>query len=83
MAALWVEFRCPQHGLERFKIKVITKHNVNPNLIKPKFRTRPKYELSGIIVGKRVELTEAKDFLVKYFRQSGIMENVLSIKVQV
>lgn len=82
MAALWVEFKCPQHGLERFKIKVIKKHNVTPHLIKPKFRTRPKYELSGIIVGRRVEITEAKDFLIKYFRQSGIMENVLSIKVQ-
>jgi len=83
MTALWVEFRCPQHGLERFKIKIIRKHNVTPNLIKPKFRTRPKHELSGIIVGRKVEPTEARDFLIKYFRQTGLMENVLSIKVQV
>lgn len=82
MASLWIEMKCPEHGLERFKIKVITKYNVNPEIITPKFRTRPKYELSGIIVGRSVSHTEIRDYLVEYFKTSGIMDNVLSIRLQ-
>lgn len=82
MAALWVEFRCPEHGLERFRIKIIKKHNVNTRLISPKFRTRPRYELSGLIVGRNVNYSEAKDYLVQYFKQVGLLSNVISIKFQ-
>jgi len=80
---LWVEFRCPEHGLERFKIKVIKKYNVNPALIMPKFRTRPKYELSGIVVGRNVQETEITDYLAHYFREAGLMERVLSMRLRV
>ena len=83
MATLLVELKCPEHGLERFRIKIIKKYNVTPDLIMPKFRTRPKYELSGIIVGRSVNPTDARDYLVKYYRESGVMLRVLSIKLQV
>lgn len=78
-----VEIRCPQHGLERFKIKVIKKYNVNPEVIAPKYRTRPKYELSGLIVGRNVNNTEIKEYLIEYFKELGLIERVLSIKLHV
>lgn len=83
MTNLWVEFRCPEHGLERFKIKIIKKYNVNPEVIMPKFRTRPKYELSGIVVGRNVREDEITDYLSRYFREVGIMERVLSMRLKV
>lgn len=83
MPNLLVELKCPEHGLERFKIKIIKKYNVNPEVIIPKYRTRPKCEISGIIVGRNVENTEITDYLLQYFRNSGLIDRVLSIKVQV
>jgi hypothetical protein len=83
MANLWVEMSCPEHGLERYKIKVIKKYNVNPELIMPKYRTRPKYELSSLVVGRNVEEREARDYLVRYFQDAGIMDKVLSIRTQI
>lgn len=83
MTSLWVEFKCPEHGLERFKIKVIKKYNVNPELILPKFRTRPKYELSSLVVGRNVREDEIKDYLIHYFRQAGLMDKILSMRLNV
>ena len=81
--SLWVEFKCPEHGLERFKIKVIKKYNVTPELIAPKFRTRPKYELSGVVVGRNVNERDIQDYLMQYFRETGLMDKVLSMRMQV
>jgi hypothetical protein len=83
VTSLWVELRCPEHGLERFKIKVIKKYNVNPEIIVPKYRTRPKRELSGIVVGRNVGNLELRDYLVRYFRDAGMMDKVLSIRLQI
>jgi hypothetical protein len=83
MPMLLIECMCPEHGLERFKIKVIKKYNVSPQIIVPKYRTRPKHELSGLIVGRNVNHTEVQDYLVRYFRDAGFMDKVLSIRFQV
>jgi len=83
VTSLWVEIKCPKHGLERFKIKVIKKYNVNPELIMPKYRTRPTYELSSLVVGRNVEDSEIKDYLAQYFRQAGLMDKILSMRLQV
>lgn len=83
MTSLWVEIKCPKHGLERFKIKVIKKYNVNPELIMPKYRTRPTYELSSLVVGRNVEDSEIKDYLAQYFRAAGLMDKILSMRLQV
>lgn len=83
MAVVWVELRCPEHGLERFKIKVIKKYNVNKELIAPKFRTKPRHELSGVVVGKNVQYQEVRDYLVQYFREAGLMDKVLRMQFQV
>jgi hypothetical protein len=82
VANFLVEVRCPEHGLERFKIKVIKKYNVSPELIMPKYRTRPKHEMSGIIVGRNVTHTELRDFMTEYFRESGLIDRILTMKLQ-
>jgi hypothetical protein len=83
MASIIVELKCPEHGLERFKIKVIKKYNINPSKIMPKFRSRPKCELSGIIVGKYVHEREIREYLIRYFAETGLLDNVLSIRLKV
>jgi hypothetical protein len=82
-AAVWVEMSCPEHGLERFKIKVIKKYNVNKELIEPKFRTKPHHELSGVVVGKSVGHDEVRQYLVDYFREAGMIDKVLSMRMQI
>jgi hypothetical protein len=81
-ATFQVELRCPKHGLERFNIKIIKKYNVSPELIAPKFRTRPKREMSGIIVGRKVSTSEMQDFMIQYFRQTGMIDKVIGLKLQ-
>lgn len=80
MAGVMVELSCPDHGLERFKIKVIKKYNVNKELIEPKFRTKPRHELSGLVVGKNVENQVVRDYVVQYLRDAGLMDRVLSMR---
>ncbi|MCL6579222.1 MAG: hypothetical protein K6T73_07530 [Candidatus Bathyarchaeota archaeon] len=83
MTSVWIEMRCPQHGLERFEIKIIKKYNVSPDLIEPKFRTRPKPDLSGIVVGKNVGYDQIKDYLARYFYETGLMNNIISMRLRV
>jgi hypothetical protein len=77
-----VEMSCPEHGFERFKIKVIKKYNVNKELIEPKFRTKPRHELAGVIVGKDVNQYEVRQYLVEYFREAGMIDKILSMRMQ-
>lgn len=82
MATFWIELKCPTHGFERFKVKVVKKYNIKPDQITPKFRTRPKYELSSLIIGRNVQYNQLTDYLTKYFNETGLMESVLSIRLQ-
>ena len=79
---MMVEMSCPEHGFERFKIKVIKKYNVNKELIEPKFRTKPRHELAGVIVGKDVNQYEVRQYLVEYFREAGMIDKILSMRMQ-
>ena len=80
--AVWVEMNCPDHGLERFKIKVIKKYNVKKELIEPKFRMKLKHELAGVVVGKSVSNLEVRDYLVQYFKEAGMTNRIVSMKYQ-
>lgn len=82
MANLLIELKCPDHGMERFAVKVVRKYNVNPTVIMPKYRTRPKHELSGIIVGRNVHYSEARDYLMQHFKETGLIDSVISVRVQ-
>lgn len=82
MASLLVELRCPEHGLERFNIKIVKRFNIKSDTIMPKFRTRPKAgELSRLLVGRNVSDKEIKDYLAHYFREKGLMEAILRMKL--
>jgi len=82
MTTLWIELACPEHGFERFKVKIIRKYNIKPDQITPKFRTRPKYELSSLVVGRNVQYNQLTDYLIRYFNETGLIERVLSIRLQ-
>lgn len=82
MASIMVEMSCPKHGLERFNIKIIERRNVVPDLIEPKFRTRPYREISGIVIGRNKTVYNARDKLVECYKDAGIMNYVLNMRIQ-
>jgi hypothetical protein len=51
-------------------------------LIEPKFRTKPHHELAGVVVGKSVGHDEVRQYLVDYFREAGMIDKVLSMRMQ-
>ena len=83
MTSLLIEAKCSIHGIERYRIKIIKKYTIAPNAIKPKFRTRPKYGLSGIIIGRNVTYEEAKEYLLQNLDRLGLdYIRILSIRIQ-
>ena len=80
MNGMRVELACPEHGLERFTVKVVRRFNISPDEIMPKFRTKPKPELSRIVVGRDVNEGEIQRFLENYLREKGLWERVLSLR---
>lgn len=75
--------KCPKHGFERFTIKVVKRFNMKPYMIEPKFRSRPKTGLSCLLIGRNVSYREIENYLINYFRERGLWEGVLRIKLQV
>jgi len=80
--SLMVEATCPEHGMERYKIKIIKKYNINPEKIMPKYRTRPHHELSGVVIGKNITYETARDYVLRYLNESAQQNTVMSIKLQ-
>lgn len=82
LVSLLVEMKCPEHGLERFKIKIVRRFNVKPDTITPKFRTRPTTgDLSGLLVGRNVSHKQIQSYLHDYFRRKGMMEAILGMRL--
>ncbi|MGB9778855.1 MAG: hypothetical protein ACPLW8_05570 [Candidatus Bathyarchaeales archaeon] len=83
MPSLLIEAKCKVHGVERYRIKIIKKCNIDPDAIQPKFRTKPTYGLSGIIIGRNVPYKEVKEYLLENIDKLGLSYvNILSIKMQ-
>jgi hypothetical protein len=83
LPSLLVEAKCMLHGIERYRIKIIRKYNIEPDAIKPKFRTRPTYGLSGIIIGRNISYEMAKEYLLQNLDSLGLAYiNILSVKIQ-
>jgi len=80
MEGILIELICPIHGLERFTIKVRKRVNVPLDDIYPKFRTRPKPELSSIIIGRDVGEKRVQEFVKNYLKEKGLWERVLSLR---
>lgn len=80
--SLMVEATCPEHGMERYKIKIIKKYNIKPEKIMPKYRTRPRHELSGVVIGKNISYETARDYVLRYLNESAQRNMVMSIRLQ-
>ena len=81
MASIIVEMKCPEHGLERFKIKIIRRFNITHNQIIPRVRRKTaKGELSLLYVGRNVSYAEAKSYLVDYFREREMLQQIVRMK---
>jgi hypothetical protein len=74
LVSLWVEFRCPEHGLERYRIKIVKRFNMDPDTMVPKYRTRPKPgEIKFLAVGRNVSHQEIERYFIDYFRERGVL----------
>lgn len=81
MISISIEVLCPQHGLERFRIKVFRKMNISSDAITPKIKMRPKPgEISCLYVGRNVSYEEAKNYLVNYIREN-VQGQIIRIKM--
>ena len=82
MASLLVEFNCPEHGLERFRIKIVKRFNMNPDTILPRFRTRPKAgEIKFLAIGRNVTNTDIERYFTSYFREKGLWDQILRMRL--
>jgi len=82
VASLLVEFRCPEHGLERFRIKIIKRFNMNPDTMLPSFRTRPKAgDIKFLAVGRNVTDTDIERYFAQYFRERGLWNQIVHMKI--
>ena len=82
LASLLVELNCPQHGLERFRIKIVKRWNMKSDTITPRFRSRPRPgELSCLLVGKNVSNRDVERYLTDYFRRKGLVDAILAMRL--
>lgn len=82
MASLLVEFKCPEHGLERFRIKIVKRFNMDPDTILPRFRTRPKAgEIKFLAVGRDVTDDDIERYFENYFRERGLWQQILHMRL--
>lgn len=82
MVSLMIEINCPGSGIERYKVKIIKKYNIKHQEITPQFRTRPRYELSGIVIGRSISYETAKEYLETYMNRYAGLNSVMSIRLQ-
>lgn len=83
MFSFTIEINCPEHGFERFRIKVVKRFNIDSHAIKLRLRSRPKTGgISCIYVGRDVSEEEIKKFLIEHLREKGIWDSVLSMKTE-
>ena len=73
MASLWVEFKCPEHGLERFRIKIVKRFNMDSKTMVPIFKKRLKPgEIKFLAVGRNVKDIEIERYFHDYFIERGM-----------
>jgi hypothetical protein len=70
-----VEYTCPRHGLERWRIRVAKLWNVGMKEIIPRYGENKGSFIKTLRVGPGVTQEELKDFLVRYFYDKG-MDNL-------
>lgn len=84
LVSILIEMSCPRHGFERFKVRIIKRFNIASSEIMPKLRSKPvRGELSSLYVGRNVSYGEVKDYLIDYFREKGMLEEIVRMKLLV
>jgi hypothetical protein len=82
LASILIEMKCPKHGFERFRVKLIKRFNITSNEIIPKLRRKPTLDEIGLLyVGRNVSYDEAKNYLISYFRERGMLEEIVRIRM--
>ena len=82
MGSLLITVRCPEHGLERFRVKVVKRYNIAADEIKPKIRSRPSPGISCLYIGRRITNDEVEKYLIEQLRKQGLLENVVRVRFQ-
>ena len=82
LASILIEMKCPQHGFERFTIKVIKRFNIASDEITPKLRIKPRQgQISRIYIGRNVKYDQVKDYISDYFDQRGMLKEIVRMRV--
>jgi hypothetical protein len=75
-----VEMLCNKHGLERFRVKIVKRFNMPPDVIIPELSRRPTIgEIKCIYVGRDISNREVENFLRDYFREKGMLEKIVKM----
>lgn len=82
MASFLITVRCPEHGIERFRVKVVKRYNMPSDEVKVKIRSRPNPGISCLYVGRHVSNGEAKRYLIAQLQKEGLLESVLRMRFQ-
>jgi hypothetical protein len=78
LTSILIEMRCPRHGFERFRVKLIKRFNITSDEIIPKLRSKPSPdEVCLLYVGRNVSYNEAKNYLIGYYRERGMLEEIV------
>ena len=82
LASIEIEVKCPRHGFERFRVKLIKRFNIASNEIIPKPRRKPTVDEIGFLyVGRNVSYQDARDYLIGYFRERGMLEEIVRMRM--
>jgi hypothetical protein len=82
LTSIAVEMLCNKHGFERFRVKIVRKFNMPPNVIVPELSRRPTVgEIKCIYVGREVNPKEVEQYLVNYFREKGMLQNIVKMHI--
>jgi hypothetical protein len=67
-----VEYVCPRHGLERWRIRVSKLWNVGLKEIIPRYGENKSAFIKTLRVGPGVTEAELEDFIAHYFYDKGV-----------
>jgi len=82
LASILIEMKCPQHGLERFTIKVIKRFNIASDEITPKLKIKPRQgQISRVYIGRNVKYDQVKDYISDYFDQRGMLQEIVRMRM--
>jgi hypothetical protein len=82
LASILIEMNCPQHGLERFTIKVIKRFNIASDEITPKLKIKPRQgQISRVYIGRNVKYDQVKDYISDYFDQRGMLQEIVRMRM--